>query len=84
MSNPILKMLATSVMQRNPDLANSMNLIKQFCGNKKDASATFNQLMQSNPQFRQFINQNSGKSLEEISKAYGLDIELVKEVINMV
>lgn len=84
MSNPILRMMAKSAMQRNPNLAQAMNVIQQVCGNKKDASLTFNNMMQTNPQFRQFVNQNSGKSIEAIAQSYGLDIESVREIINMV
>lgn len=35
-------------------------------------------LMNSNPQFKQFVEQNKGKSVEQIATQYGLNLEDVK------
>lgn len=36
-------------------------------------NAVFNALMGSNPQFRQFVEQNRGKSPEQIAREHGID-----------
>lgn len=35
------------------------------------------QMMQSNPQFRQFVEQNKGKTPEQVAKEYGIDLNAV-------
>lgn len=47
----------------------------------KNPQAVYNMMMQSNPQFAQFVNQNQGKSLEQIAKDYGVDFNLIKQFI---
>lgn len=47
-----------------------------------DTSAAVSNLAQSNPQFAQFLQQNSGKSIEEAFKAYGYDLSEVLGLIN--
>jgi hypothetical protein len=34
--------------------------------------------MQTNPQFRQFVNANQGKTLEQIATSYGIDFNAIK------
>lgn len=35
------------------------------------------QMMQSNPQFRSFMQQNQGKSPEQVAKEHGIDISKI-------
>ena len=41
------------------------------------ADEIFNEMMKSNPKFKDFVEQNKGKSVEEIAKAYGLNPALL-------
>lgn len=59
-------------------LQNLMNLKALAGGNPQ---AAFNLLMQQNPQFRQFVQANKDKSPEEIARAYGLDLNQVKQFL---
>lgn len=39
-----------------------------------DPAALAQQMMQSNPQFRQFVEQNKGKSPDQIAREHGFDL----------
>lgn len=47
-----------------------------------DASALVDNLMQTNPQFAQFVAQNRGKTPQEAFRAYGYDFSQVVSLIN--
>lgn len=53
-----------------------MNLLINL--KKGNPDAVFNQMMQSNPQFRQFVAENKGKSGEQIASEYGIDLNTLK------
>lgn len=36
------------------------------------------QMMQNNPQFRQFVEQNKGKTPEQVAKEHGVDLNQLK------
>lgn len=44
----------------------------------KNPDEYFNELMQKNPQFRQFVESNRGKTPEQIASENGIDINLLK------
>lgn len=39
------------------------------------------QMMQSNPQFRQFVEQNKGKTPEQVAKEHGIDLNQFKNMM---
>jgi hypothetical protein len=47
-----------------------------------DTSAAVSGLLQSNPNFAQFVAQNQGKSISEAFKSYGYDLNEVMSLIN--
>ena len=63
--NPILQQMA----KPNNDLIGFLSGLKQ--GNP---NAIMNQLMQNNPQFRSFVQQNQGLNAGQIAQKYGIDI----------
>jgi len=68
--NPILSLLNNS---------NSQNLLSQVQSinnmlNGKNPDELFKQLMQNNPQFRQFYEANKDKTPEQIAKENGIDL----------
>lgn len=72
--NPILQQLSKG----NAALQSLMNLKAMAGGNPQ---AAFNLLMQQNPQFKQFLQANQGKSPEEIARAYGIDINQINNLL---
>lgn len=44
----------------------------------KNPDEYFNELMRNNPQFRQFVEANRGKTPEQIAGENGIDINLLK------
>lgn len=55
------------------NLANVIQMLKS--GNPEQMAA---KLMQSNPQFRQFVEANKGKSPEQVAKEHGVDLSQIK------
>lgn len=69
--NPIISMLTKQ--------SNSQNLLSQIQSinnmlNGKNPDELFTQLMQNNPQFRQFYEANKNKTPEQIAKENGIDL----------
>lgn len=62
--NPILQNLRTN--------GNTMNGLKGLLSG--DKNALYNQMLQNNPQFAQFVKENQGKTPEQVAQAYGIDI----------
>lgn len=75
--NPIIsKMMGSNA---NGMLARAMQA-KQMLGGNPDAM--FNQMMQSNPQFAQFVQENRGRTPEQIAQAYGIDVGMLRQIMN--
>lgn len=82
MRNPIMQMLnASSPMARNGN--NVLGRIAEIkrAINGQPADALFNRMMHENPQFAQFVQQNQGKSPEQILRDYGLDANLLQSIL---
>ena len=47
-----------------------------------DPSALIGNLCQTNPQFKQFYEQNQGRTPQEAFKAYGYDFDEVARIVN--
>lgn len=71
--NPILSAL-------NQQTQNPLTQIKNLLSGK-NPDAVFSDLMQNNPQFRSFVEQNKGKTPEQIAKENGLNIEQFKSML---
>ena len=41
----------------------------------------FQQMMQNNPQFRQFVEQNKGKTPEQVAQEHGIDLSQFKNMM---
>lgn len=67
--NPILNRL-----NQNQNL----NLIQMI---RQNPQQMFNQLMRTNPQFAQFVNENKGKSVEQIAHEYNVDLNALNKLI---
>lgn len=60
--------------QGNSQLSWLMNMVK---GNPQGLA----NMVQSNPKFNQFVANNKGKSVEQIARENGLDINMVRSLI---
>lgn len=74
MLNPILQ--ALNVNQMKP-MNNIMGLVSSL--RNGNPNAIYQQMMQSNPQFAKFINDNKGKSPEQIAQENGIDMNLLQQ-----
>lgn len=68
--NPLMLAMqgANNPMNKMRQVANLMKMLRT--GNPEQIAR---QMMQSNPQFRKFVEQNKGKTPEQVAKEYGLD-----------
>lgn len=60
----------------NNKMAQVMQVMKMLRSGNPDQIAQ--QMMQSNPQFRQFVEQNKGKTPEQVAEEYGIDLNQFK------
>jgi signal-transduction protein with cAMP-binding, CBS, and nucleotidyltransferase domain len=49
--------------------------------NGKNPQAFYNDLMNTNPQFRNFVNANQGKSLQQIAQENGIEYSLLQQFL---
>lgn len=74
--NPILNRLNGAMGAAGMD---KISMIKNMVNG--NPNAIYQQLMQTNPQFRQFVQQNQGKSAEQIAQDYGVDLSTVQNLL---
>lgn len=55
------------------------NLVKMLKSGNPDQIAQ--QMMQSNPQFRQFVEANRGKTPEQVAREHGIDLNQIKSMM---
>lgn len=71
--NPILSMLQNSGGNLLSQIASIKNMLEG-----KNADELYNSMLQNNPQFKAFVEQNKGKSIEQIAKENGINPQLLK------
>lgn len=71
MNNPILSKLNNG--------NNMLGLLGALKNGNPDA--IFNQMMQSNPQFANFVKTNQGKSPEQIARENGIDLGMLNQFL---
>lgn len=49
--------------------------------NRQNANAIFQQMMNNNPQFAQFVRENEGKTAEQIAADYGINPALLNNLL---
>lgn len=74
--NPLFNMMPQAMGQNNP-LA-MVSQIKQVM-NGQNPQAFARMLAQKNPQFAQFLQENKGKSPEQIARENGIDISQIRK-----
>lgn len=72
--NPLFQ--AMNDNNKMAQVANIMRMLKS--GNPEQIAQ---QMMQSNPQFRQFMEQNKGKTPEQVAKEHGIDLSQFKTMM---
>ena len=75
--NPILNMMMGSNV--NNALNQAMQLKQMLQG--RNPNVIYQQMLNSNPQFRQFVSDNQGKSPDQIAQAYGIDPNTIKQLL---
>lgn len=73
--NPLMMAMqgANSNMNKMGQVANLMKMLRS--GNPEQIAR---QMMQNNPQFRQFVEQNKGKTPEQVAQEHGIDLNQFK------
>lgn len=71
--------MASSLFPRN-NLLDSIRQISSFM-NGKNPQFVYNAMINSNPKFAEFVNNNKGKTLEQIAKENGIDYNSIKPYI---
>ena len=73
--NPLIMAMqgANNPMNKMGQVANLMKMLR--AGNPDQIAQ---QMMQSNPQFRQFVEANKGKTPEQVAQEHGIDLNQFK------
>lgn len=76
--NPLMMAMqgANNPMVKMGQVANVMKMLRS--GNPEQIAQ---QMMQSNPHFRQFIEQNKGKTPDQVAREHGLDLSQFKSMM---
>lgn len=76
--NPLMMAMqgANSPANKMGQVANIMKMLRS--GNPEMIAQ---QMMQNNPQFRQFVEQNKGKTPEQVAREYGVDLNQLKSMM---
>lgn len=76
--NPLMMAMqgASAPVNKMGQIANLMKMLQS--GNPEQA---FQQMMQNNPQFRQFVEANRGKTPEQVARENGIDLSQFKNMM---
>jgi hypothetical protein len=85
MKNPILQALNSGaqapIAPANPAMAGLQGIAQLKNIMRGNPTMVMQNMLQSNPQFAKFVQQNRGKSPEQIAQEYGLDLNLVRQAL---
>lgn len=71
-------MLNANKSQNQNNLMQRLNTAKEILSGKNPQDI-YNALVQSNPQFRQFVKDNEGKTIEDVALEYDIDLSILKQ-----
>lgn len=76
--NPLMMAMqsANSPMNKMGQVSNLMKMLRS--GNPEQIAQ---QMMQINPQFRQFVEANRGKTPEQVAREHGIDLNQIKSMM---
>lgn len=76
--NPLMMAMqgANNPMNKMGQVANLMKMLRT--GNPDQIAQ---QMMQNNPQFRQFVEANRGKTPEQVAREHGIDLNQIKSMM---
>lgn len=77
MSNPLMGVMGGG--PTNNGMARLMNIARMVKNGNPEQIAK--SLMQQNPQFRQFVEANRGKSPEQVARENGIDFNQIKSML---
>lgn len=77
MSNPLMGVMGGG--PTNNGMARLMNIARMVKNGNPEQIAQ--SLMQQNPQFRQFVEENRGKSPEQVAQEHGFDLSAIMKQI---
>lgn len=66
-------------MSGNNKMTQAMQIIKQLRNGNPEQIA--HQMMNNNPNFRKFVNDNKGKTPEQVAKEHGIDLSQIMGMI---
>ena len=74
--NPLFQAMNGGNMGKMQQIAGVMQMLKS--GNPEQIAQ---QMMRSNPRFKQFMEQNKGKSPEQVARENGIDLSQLKNMM---
>ena len=63
-----------------PTLPPAVQMVAKLMSGR-NPQEVFEEMVQQNPQFRQFVEQNKGKTPEQVAKEHGIDLSRFKNMM---
>ena len=73
--------MPSSILRGNSQnsLLKKIDTVRRLAGG--DPQAAYNQLLESNPKFKKFIEDNQGKTPEQVAQENGLDYSVIMGIL---
>lgn len=71
--------LMMAMQGNNNKMAQAMQVMKMLRSGNPEQIAQ--QMMQNNPQFRQFVEANKGKTPDQVAREHGIDLNQIKSMM---
>lgn len=80
MVNPMLQILNRSRMSGGNNILSNIAMVKNIV-QSGDPTQIVNAEMQRNPQFRRFVEEHQGQTVEQLLSECGLDLGIIKSLL---
>lgn len=79
MANPLLNLVMQTTARNNPQMGKLQEIMNMLKGQNPDE--VVEKFAKVNPQFAAFLNENRGKSMEELSQKYGINLTEIMSML---
>lgn len=79
MANPLLNLVMQTTARNNPQMGKLHEIMNMLKGQNPDE--VVEKFAKVNPQFAAFLNENKGKSMEELSQKYGINLTEIMSML---
>lgn len=79
MANPLLNLAMQTIARNNPQMSKLQEIMNMLKGQNPDE--VVEKFAKVSPQFAAFLKENKGKSMEELSQKYGINLTEIMSML---